>query len=364
MATNKNQHYVPQVYLRQFASSGSTTTINLFNIDRKSFIERASIKNQCSKSYFYGADLHLEKALQPLESRYSSIVSEVSSPDYKATDAHCLFLKRFWLLQYMRTEAASRRAMEMTERMGEVIGDTAEKFKLSLDEAVRQSMVTFGNKMDVIDDLSACFLKNKSEVDLITSDDPAVLTNRWHIQDQRTKGKSFGLRSAGALCVLPLSPSILFIAYDQYVYSLQQKNGWGEIKKKCGAEAFNELQFLNCRANVYTRSNASRTELLSLYSLIEPFRPSSRFRINYAILDKETDGYKKYIVIDPKNAPQHSEAVVHYQSIPATPRSWPRQIRLREDGYFYTNGTGAGYLRREHAEKMQPEGFQKKKIGK
>lgn len=71
MASNKNQHYVPQCYLRQFAAGNSASAINLFNIDREKFINCAPLKNQCSKSYFYGDDLELEKALQPIEGCYA-----------------------------------------------------------------------------------------------------------------------------------------------------------------------------------------------------------------------------------------------------------------------------------------------------
>jgi len=54
MATNKNQHFVPRCYLRPFTLDSANVAINLFNIDRMKFVERAPVKHQCSRDYFYG----------------------------------------------------------------------------------------------------------------------------------------------------------------------------------------------------------------------------------------------------------------------------------------------------------------------
>ncbi|QBG47691.1 DUF4238 domain-containing protein [Verrucomicrobia bacterium S94] len=364
MASNKNQHYVPQCYLRQFADADCSATINLFNLDRKTFIQKAPIKGQCSKSYFYGEDLELEKALQPFESQYSLVVSEIVKNGYRLTNEHRFFLKRFWLLQYMRTEAASRRAIELNEKMGETVGETAREFKLGLKEAVQQSMLMFIREMKVIDDLSICLIKNESDTSFITSDDPAVLTNRWHLQNRKTRGRSFGLGTGGNLCLLPLSPKIICLLYDEHVYTVAHKNGWVKIKDNRDADAINQHQVLNCRANIFTHDNQSATALSSLYTAIESSRPPTRVKINYAVLDQEVDGYKKYRVVDREDAPEHTNALMHFQSINPTPTAWPKQIRLRQDGYVYTNGSGAGYVRKEHVPQMSDRGYWKEKIVK
>ena len=83
MASNKNQHYVPQCYLREFATDSTSAAINLYNLDREKFIINASIKHQCSKNYFYGNNLLLEKAMQPIESNYSKVLKENKAPRSK-----------------------------------------------------------------------------------------------------------------------------------------------------------------------------------------------------------------------------------------------------------------------------------------
>lgn len=63
MSANKNQHYVPQVYLRAFSEDNNGKSISVFLIEAEKEIQRAPIKSQCSSDYFYGEDLVLEKNL-------------------------------------------------------------------------------------------------------------------------------------------------------------------------------------------------------------------------------------------------------------------------------------------------------------
>jgi len=51
----KNQHYVPQFYLRSF--SNDSRSIGLWFASQDRIIMNASISNMASKSYLYGKDL-------------------------------------------------------------------------------------------------------------------------------------------------------------------------------------------------------------------------------------------------------------------------------------------------------------------
>lgn len=207
MATNKNQHFVPRCYLRPFTHEEAGKAIRIFNIDREHIVANAAVKHQCSGSYFYGEDEKLEAAIQFLEQNYAGTLRRVREPSYKRLLADDeLILKRFWLLQYLRTEAASRRAVEMNNQLGELIGADS-SFDLEIRDAVLMAMQTFAEEMKVIDDLKVCLLKNTTEFPFITSDDPAILTNRWFQSDKRHRGSAFGLGSSGALAILPLCGS-------------------------------------------------------------------------------------------------------------------------------------------------------------
>jgi hypothetical protein len=362
MASNKNQHYVPQCYLRQFAAENSASAINLFNIDREKFIDCAPLKKQCSKSYFYGDDLELEKALQPIEGRYAGIVREITSQNYHLTDEHREFLIFFWQLQYMRTEAASRRSIEMTDGMGEVAGLEPKDFKMEMKEAVQLSMRNFLQERFVMNDLKVCLLKNKTKIDFISSDDPAVLTNKWHFLDKRTSGSNFGLGSAGVITLLPITPRILCVGFDPDVYSIPHKKGWVDVKNEREINLFNEHQYLNSRANIFYQDKSSEGQVLSSFTQIKSNRLKARHKIHYAILDEKYEGHTRYKVVDRHEAEAHQEAMIHTEMVNPAPSGWPHTIGWKRKGFLYTNGSGVGYIRESRINPAADHDFVKESV--
>jgi len=353
MATNKNQHFVPRCYLKAFSKNGEGLSINLFNIDRRRLIQNAPVKHQCSKDYFYGNDHKLEDAIQFTEGAYGNVIKAIFSSRYKFNEDHKQFLKLFWLLQYLRTESASRRQVEMFEGVKSTVGGMSEEFVPNIKEAVLHSMHIFATEIGIVSDLKACLIKNKSKIRFVTSDDPAIMANHWHQLDCRARGRGFGLGSSGLLALLPLSNNILFLAYDGDVYSIPNENGWAVLKNNSDAKAFNQFQYLNCRANIFVCNGECETELVSSLNEALPHRPKERHKINYAVLDSTEGDYKRYVVVNPAEAGEHTEALVHSQQIFPVPSRWPSLIKWRARGSVYTNGSGVGYVRKSQAFERQ-----------
>ena len=345
MATNKNQHYVPRIYLKSFTQNKENLAINLLNLDRRRTINGAPVKNQCSGDYFYGKDASLESMIQAVERNYSSIVSRVHDSHYILTEKDREILREFMLFQHMRTEAASRRSVEMFAGMEKSIKAPLPELTPSIKEAVQIAMRIFFNKRFILDDLKVCLVKNKTSMPFITSDDPSVIANRWHQGKQKLHSISPGLLSAGLLVFLPLSPKILCIAYDGDVYSISNENGWSEVKNRKDVAAFNEQQFLNAVANVYFRDWEHESWVLTSYDAIKDRRIACRHRVNYAIFDGFENGHKIYRVVDTHDVEPHQQALVHTQTLSPEPHSWPSQLKWRRKGFVYTNGTGEGYVR-------------------
>ena len=84
-----------------------------------------------------------------------------------------------------------------------------------------------------------------------------------------------------------------------------------------------------------------------------PHRPTARHKINYAVLESTEGEYKKYVVVRPHEAGDHTEALIHMQQVFPVPPRWPSQIKWRSRGAVYTNGTGVGYIRRYQALERQ-----------
>lgn len=361
MASNKNQHFVPRCYLRPFTAESANVVINLYNIDRKRFIVGAPVKHQCSGDYFYGKDPHLEAAIQAVEGAYGNALREILSAGYRLRDEHRDLLRKFWLLQHLRTEQASQRSVEMAHATEAVAGVENSGFRFQIKEAVQMAMRIFAESMDIVDDLKVCLVRNRTSVPFVTCDDPAVLSNRWHQQRQRSSGLSFGLHSAGALFFLPLSPELLCLGYDGDVYSVPHNEGWVEARRESDVQAFNEHQFLNCRANIFVRDASHSEAVHSQFVRSETRRPPSRYRIHYAVLDRKEGEYSRYRVVDPKEAQEHEEAIIHSQVIHPVPSSWPRLLTWRPGGFVFTNGTGLGYVRRAGTMRESTRSFWKER---
>jgi len=362
MATNKNQHFVPRCYFRPFSRDAAGRVINLFNIDRNVLIKNAPVRHQCSGDYFYGQDANLEKGIQAIEGYYATILPRVVSHPFKLTDFDRLIIRRFWLLQYLRTEASSRRAAEMMSGMGSYTGIEANHFRLEIRDAVLTAMSLFANEMEIIDDLKVCIIRNKSKMPFITSDDPAILTNRWHLQNARTSHRSFGLGSSGAVFLLPLSPKFLAVGYDGDVYSIPHNNGYVQVSVPEEVAALNEHQFLTCRANIFSPPELEETSIQEAYAKVAPIRPKVRHRYNYAVLDSIHTGYKRYAVVDPSGDERPSEAIIHAQVIHPRPNIWPKFLQQRLNGRVYTNGSGAGYVRRVEAARRGTNDFRIERV--
>ena len=347
MSSNKNQHFVPKCYLRQFSTSENNAVICLFNLDREKFVSTAPIKHQCSGNYFYGKDELLEQAIQSVEGAYATTVKRIHDLNYRLTELDRTILRTFWLFQHLRTEAAAKRAVEMSSSFGSAAGVEKPDFKLEIHDAVQMAMKAFSQEMRAVSDLKLCLLKNKTNIPFVTSDNPAIATNRWHFKNKQRCGLSFGLKSAGLVIMLPLSPSIVCIGYDSHVYSVSHKNGWSIVKKNIDVNALNQHQYLNCNANVYFHHSKYSDQISNEFSQIKNIRPEATYRINYAVLDYEENGHKRFRAVSNHNESEHKEALIHVQRVYPEPKNWPHQITWRNRGVVYTNGTGVGYLRRE-----------------
>jgi len=348
VASNKNQHFVPRCYLRPFTLEENGAAINLYNVDRMRLVQMAPVKSQCSGDYFYGDDEVLEAAIQSLESEYAAVLRRVRSIGYELPDHDKEVLLRFWWFQYLRTEAASRRAVEMNEGVTALAGADAAGFSMGIREAVQNAMRNFADTMDAVSDLKACLLRNKTDVPFVTSDDPAILTNRWHLESRKGRGHSFGINSAGAVLILPMTPEIACLAYDGDVYSVSKKGktGWSDVRRRRDVEAINQHQLLTCRSNIFLKDPAHAELVDEWFKKVVHLRPMTTHVIHYAVRDYSDGEQVRYVTVDSSEGREEEEALIHAQAIHATPEIWPTLLTWRRKGAVYTNGTGAGFVRR------------------
>jgi hypothetical protein len=243
--------------------------------------------------------------------------------------------------------------------MQSVVGAADRNYGLEMKEAVQISMHTFADQIEVVDDLKVCLMRNYTAVPFITSDDPAILTNRWYLNHTRRSHLSFGLGNAGLLFLLPMSPSVLCLGYDGDVYSVPHESGWVRVRREADIEAFNEHQFLNCRANIFVGKDEHKEYVQAAYHGVADRRLSSRHVLEYAVLDRQEGNLEHYRVVDSPEAEQHEKAIIHIQDKRPIPSKWPSQITWRTNGCAYSNGTGINFVREPHARLRGGPPFQK-----
>ncbi|MDB5710356.1 MAG: hypothetical protein JWL96_2426 [Sphingomonas bacterium] len=364
MADNKNQHYVPRVYLKPFTLDGEGLAINLFNIDRMKPVRHAPVKNQCSGDYFYGKDERLEKAINTVENAYGEVVRDLMKEDAIVGAKVQIVIQRFVYLQHLRTEAASRKAAEMTAAMHDVPGSDIPipDIRDAMKTAIQIAMLQFADSMGIVDDLKVCIVRNHTDRPFVTSDDPAVLTNRLHIQRRPQALRSFGVKTAGAVFFLPLSPRLHAIAYDSAVYQTGQRAGWIEAKRVADVDAINEHQTLNCMANLYFRDWDRRDELAQQVADHHDLRPEQRHTVVHAALDSTTEWGSRYVVKEVKDIREEEEVLVHISANHPAPSGWPSFLHFRPDAKAYSNNTGAGLTRRRCLEQGYVAGRNYKRV--
>lgn len=305
------------------------------------------MKNQCSGDYFYGADEKLESAINSVENGYAGLLPDMLNVNARVDARLRIVLQRFIYLQHLRTELSSRNAAKMLLAMYDIPGQTepTPNLKDAARQAVHSSMLAYSDTMRMVDDLAVCIIRNSSGSPFITSDNPAIETNRWHLQDPRTAGRGFGAGSAGAIFLLPLSPDRLAMLYDADVYAIPERGGVVDLVKRSDVEALNAHQVLNCMSNLYFRRWEDRPLVTAQASRAAPYRPSTPHTVHHAVL-ADRDGWgARYDVQDRETLEPGREILIRVVPNAPRPIAWPSFLNLRPDGVVYSNGTGAGFKR-------------------
>jgi hypothetical protein len=352
LADNRNQHFVPKVHFKPFSVGGHGGAIQIFNLDRRQAIPNASVKKQCSGGYFYGHNKQLEKAIQTIEGAYGQMLRRLLPPEAEPAAVDCTVLRRFMLLQNLRTEAAAASASQVMAAMARFPGSIPEGEAFDIKEAMRlavgEAMLVFARSMKVVDDLRVTIVRNRSLTPFITSDDPAVLTNRWYLQNPRARGLPFSLRNAGMILLMPLSPATLVMLHDPEVYTVGHRRGVVWIDEDADAEALNAHQILNCAANLYFRDWETRDRVCTSVTATLPERPDRRHRTTYAVRGEVVGDHVRYDVrpFEEIAFEGKKEVLIHTEVLRPRPSRWPSFLDYRRDGRAYSNGSRTGFVRR------------------
>lgn len=332
--------------MRPFTLDGENKAINLLNLALAKAIPGAPVKSQCAGDYFYGEDLVLEKRLQAFEGQYAARLKAILAPGYVLSGGDAEVLKEFWLLQYLRTDAAARTTVQMADQLDAETGGLPEGYLITLKDAVQTAMNIFFEHRGAASDLGVRLVRNRTDRPFITSDNPAVMANRWHLSDRRTELIGPGLESAGLVGLLPLSPDVLCVIYDSDLYTMAHIGGWTDVEDAADIDAFNAQQALSAQANLYFRAWEDRGYVADLVEAASSARLPARYSLTHAVFDHEANGVVTFRAVSAEEAKGHERSMVHMQQKLPSPSRWPSVIRWRAGGVVHHSGRGGGFVRR------------------
>jgi|ERR1051326_3540681 hypothetical protein len=255
MPQNKKQHYVPTSYLRNFASSPTGKSINIYHLPSHRSILDGNLRNQCYGNYFYGKDGHLERGFADLDGAGASLVTQILSTDklpVLGSPDH-LGLTVFIVLQRSRTQHSVETYEEAEAKFVALLPDE-QKLDYELHRRPLESVIlplqASLKAVPVVLDLGLHLLINNTTTEFVTSDNPVVLHNQYC---EGAKGlSSTGWASLGLQVLFPLSPSRCLFMYDRKVYKVgDHRNNKTAVEADVDIALLNRMQWLSAHENIY-----------------------------------------------------------------------------------------------------------------
>lgn len=306
MPAFKRHHFVPQFYLRNFATDERQRQVGLFEFSRSLFVPQTSIRSQAQRTKLYGDDAH-EKCLSDLEGLAAGIIRtaiERRELPKRYSPFHGTLLI-YVLFQASRTPAAGAEIEELTEQLVKTVMSHNEKLAPHLDgirvHYAAPLKITMGNaalNYRITADLCYKLLVNKSAVPFITSDHPTVFYNQF--MERRDKfGSSTGLACKGLQVFLPLSSKVCLVLFDSAVYRVGGRSLKGvQVEATLDdVTALNSLQVANAQNQLFFSGEISESEIRRTVERSIKFRPARRATIaEYPATHARPDGLTSTLI--------------------------------------------------------------------
>lgn len=265
---------MPQFYLRFFANEGEQC-VRAYNIARRQHVARASIRGQCHRPYYYGADRTLESVLADLERDVAPVFRAIVADErLPSTDKQFMDFVTFAMIQWSRTPAAARqRDLFLTAFMRAFMrshpgAPDHVKQNLHLVEMHEPDAVV-GSTLDgfrftpALFDLRMKVIRNETEDEFVTSDAPVVFHNEW--ARGVTVTGTIGCASAGLQVLIPVGPKYLACLYDHEVYRLgSTQAGIVRTSDRRFVGSVNALVMAHAEENLYYRAAATAGQVDAL----------------------------------------------------------------------------------------------------
>jgi len=255
MPEKKKQHYIPKMYMKLFANDNGA--VNIFNIKSEKKIPDVPYADQCYKDYYYGHDLIWENKLGIMEKEWDNIFLKLSKDNAYSLDSNDISLiRQFALYQRHRTVGNNEYLkeqltifhweclrMKLQHDKVKFTDQGLEKFiraKME-DEKIPQDTLDIAQSAErncLINDLSFLLINYKTRTELIISDNPIILINKFDKHN-------VGYISMGLVILFPITPHKLIVFYDSKMYPKNKMIREVVCANDGEVKSLNVLQFIN-----------------------------------------------------------------------------------------------------------------------
>lgn len=248
MAEKKNQHYVPQSYLRNFSADKK----NLWILNLKTHNSYyGPIKTQASLPYFYSKNIEVEDYLSNVEKDGIKVINMLLDDSYrKLNEFEFASLCKYMILQLARTKnMADKMAYFLNDKLRHMFMEQSYiehldnhllfKFEypslLGLHYYLNHMVSFFDLEMKVIE-IDTTMVEH-----FVTSDNPVYIFNPYY---QQIFGRclSINLYQAGLIVYFPISPFKAICLYDKEMYQVGETNS--DVVNLCLKQDIISLNFM------------------------------------------------------------------------------------------------------------------------
>ena len=225
----KVQHYIPQFYLRSFATKAKKGHL-IFCFDkltRKAF--RPNIRNAACQTKFYdftdesGNEVSIEESFSNIESKTSKALQAlIENPRMSTLLPHKETLAYFFAIQNSRTQAFRDDQNEILEIANQKLAKNGFSFPTPNEDEEKEFQARFlmdtsADFANVLLNMKWILLTNKTSKLFWISDNPIFKYN----PDQSDFQGNLGLMCAGIQLHIPISPRLAIIICDPIGYADQ-----------------------------------------------------------------------------------------------------------------------------------------------
>jgi len=285
----KNQHFVPQFYLRNFATDDRS--LDLVVLTSGKVVRQASLRKQCYEKWFYGEDEKVENLLMGLEAEWSrvlrSVVETGKVPGPVSNDRAQLLM--FVTFQRLRTAVAEIYINQIRDLMAKVVlkdhpevdPQELETLKFGVKHAAVDALTHAPVIALSLDDLRVEAVQVDGPISLFTSDHPVVFYNQYC---EGAKGVGvLGALSRGLQVFVPLTPRLLLMVFDAQIYRFGNRRGNERALSGADCHALNVMQVIGANKHVYIPRNIDENYVERVLGEAAPHRAERKVKVALAV---------------------------------------------------------------------------------